>query len=295
MAARDPGSKAGYRAVGAPGSRSARAGSQPPNCRSTRSSAPGHSRFTSMLARWWGLDAAAGLAAWDDSVVLRSKIHQHVLGEPGRWSSAELFDELGAVDRRFAGCLEGLVAATVLLDEDKERRIVEILNRHLCAAGIRLHETRHPLFRTSISAQSSWQHKSLIFAPDRTPDVRVSDAIDNDIDIFDPAEAAVYDRPIGRGGLCWKDLQQWWRDHRLALDADTIKKQVCTKLRTSPPDGSLQNNSRSTGTTTSMCPYTRVTGIASRGVVPLGPHDRATAQRRSVAWLSQEPPDAAAR
>ena len=114
--------------------------------------------------------------------------------------------------------LEGLASADVIPDEPAQRRIVAAVNPHLRPAGAELRETGtdggYPVFSVvSTRAARARQPKNLIFASPVKPDIRITDAIDNDIEIVANADKVlVYDRPIGPGGVRWRDLQAWWKD-----------------------------------------------------------------------------------
>ncbi|WP_100524908.1 hypothetical protein [Mycobacteroides abscessus] len=73
---------------------------------------------------------------------LRQEIHKHVLFNPD-WDTTRLFEKLGAftaTDRRFVGFIEDLASHQVLVDEDRQRRIVEAINPILRQACIELRE-----------------------------------------------------------------------------------------------------------------------------------------------------------
>lgn len=173
-------------------------------------------RFMALLERPWVLGDDP-LAFFADSVSsLRKQISQHVLDNPD-WSAEQLFDELGAIDSaddaRFARFLEGLASPSVVPDEDAQRRVAAAVNPHLCAAGAELRETGedggYPVFTVISTRAAGGQPKNLIFASRVKPDIRIIDAINNDIEIVTSAgDVLVYDRPTHQGVL-WRDLQAW--------------------------------------------------------------------------------------
>ena len=185
-------------------------------------------RFMALLDRLWVLDSP--LDPWTDgSSSLRGQVHRHVLRNPGDWSAEDLFEQLGAFeagDARFAQFLEGLASADVVPDEPTQRRVVAVVNPHLRAVGAELRETGtdggYPVFSVvSTRAAQTRPPKNLIFASPVKPDIRFSDAIDNDIEIVGNADKVlVYDRPIGSDGLRWRDLQAWWKDTQQISDDD---------------------------------------------------------------------------
>ena len=86
--------------------------------------------------------------------------------------------------------------------------------------------------------------KNLIFATLAKPDIRFTDAIDNDIEIVENAdEALVYDRPIGADGIRWRDLQAWWKDSKQLTDEAEAKKSLYQRLiRCLPSNSPPQRN-----------------------------------------------------
>jgi hypothetical protein len=207
-------------------------------------------RFTALLERLWvlGDDPVAFFAdsVFTDSVSsLRKQIRQHVLRNPD-WSAEELFDALGAIDSagdaRFARFLEGLASAALVPDEDAQRRVVAAVNPHLRAAGAELRETGqdggYPVFTVVSTRAARGRPKNLIFASPTKPDIRIIDAIDNDIEIVTGAdEVLVYDRPT-REGVLWRDLQAWWKDTQHLPDDEEAKSTLYDRLLGSLPENS---------------------------------------------------------
>ena len=207
-------------------------------------------RFDELLDRLWVLDGgdpfAALLGGRDDS--LRGQIERHIHRNPGDWTVEYLFDQLGAFsasDRRFALFLEGLASCHVRPDEAAQRRFVSRANDVLCACRVELRETDneggYPVFTlVSTHAGPSGRPKNLIFASSVKPDLRFRDAVNNDIEIVTNAnKVLVYDRPIGLGGLRWRDLQAWWSETKGITDVDEAKKTLYRRLRASLPERSL--------------------------------------------------------
>jgi very-short-patch-repair endonuclease len=159
------------------------------------------------------------------------------------WTVEELFDALGAVDashRRFGLLLEGLVSGETVPDEPAQRLLVEAVNAPLAAAGLELRETGvadgYPVFELVAIRSRSRKPKQLIFGSARKPDLRLIDAIDNDLEVVDHHEdVLVYDRPIGAAGLRWRDLQAWWKDTRHVEDDAQAKRELWQRLRRSLP------------------------------------------------------------
>ena len=209
-------------------------------------------RFMALLDSLWVLDHPFDPWA-NGSFGLRGQIDQHVLRNPEDWSAEDLFEELGAFeagDARFGKFLEGLASADVIPDEPAQRRVVAAVNRHLLPAGAELRETGtdggYPVFSVvSTRMVRARTPKNLIFASPEKPDIRFTDAIDNDIEIVANADKVlVYDRPIAASGLRWRDLQAWWKDAQQIASHDQAKTSLYRRLasslpRTSPPQRNL--------------------------------------------------------
>ncbi len=175
-------------------------------------------RFMAALDEWWVLDDDPLSSFLGNNLnSLRGRIQQHVLCNPDDWSTEELFENLGAYDSgntRFARCLEALVSAEAIPDDAAQRRAVEVMNPHLRAIGAELGETGsdggYPVFTVVDTHTPRHSPKNLIFASPTKPDLRLSDALDNDIEILNPDDVLIYDRPIAADGLRWRELQAWW-------------------------------------------------------------------------------------
>lgn len=210
-------------------------------------------RFLKLLDDLWVLDddplsEMLGLT----TKTLRSEIDQHFLRNPD-WSIEELFDQLGAFeasDRRFSLFLEGLVSGEVNPDEQAQRRLVSLINDALRKEGVEFWETGtrdgYPCFALGSSGvRSRARPKNLIFASQVKPDLRLSDAIDNEVEILSGADKVlVYDRSIGWDGLRWRDLQQWWAETQDISDDAMAKGSLYRRLldslpQTSPPQRTL--------------------------------------------------------
>jgi hypothetical protein len=204
-------------------------------------------RFMALLDRLWVLDTP--FDPWTEgasSQSLRARIERHVLRNQD-WSAEQLLEELGAFeagDARFTRFLEGLTSAEVIPDEPAQRRVAAIIGPHLRAIGAELRETEarggYPVFSVvPVRAGRARQPKNLIFASPVKPDIRFLDAIDNDIEIVGNAgEVLVYDRPIGRDGILWRDLQAWWKDTRQIVSDDEAKRALYQRLLASLPASS---------------------------------------------------------
>ena len=221
-------------------------------------------RFIALLASMWVLDDPLDLFT-GGSTGLRSQIERHVLRNTGDWSAEDLFEQLGAfeaVNTRFARFLEGMTSADVIPDEPAQCGIVAVVNPHLRAVGAELRETGsnggYPVFSIvpAVSARSS-RPKNLIFASLAKPDIRLRDAINNDIEIVGNADKVlVYDRPMGADGIRWRDLQDWWKETQNSL-AMPPPRHPCTSgsCRASPRNRRRSAPCSSCTTRSTAAPY----------------------------------------
>lgn len=204
--------------------------------------------FMALLNRLWILDDDP-FSFLDSSGrnSLRRKIEQHVVRNPDDWDAEILFDELGAFtasDRRFSLFLEGLASAEVLPDEPAQRAFAETANQSLRRCGVELRETGssggYPVFQlVRISGGPARRPKNLIFASPEKPDLRLTNAIENDVEVVSNADRVlIYERPIGDDGLTWHDLQTWWSETHGIVDANEAKKSLYLRLKESLPAAS---------------------------------------------------------
>jgi hypothetical protein len=104
----------------------------------------------------------------------------------------------------------------------------------------RLSDGGYPVFSVvPVGAARHRQPKSLVFASQAKPDIRISDVISNDIEILENADPVlVYDRPIGSDGLRWRDLQEWWKDTRQPGSDEEAKRSLYQRLASALPGNS---------------------------------------------------------
>lgn len=200
--------------------------------------------FEALLERLWVIDDhPIGALLSDRPCGLRAEIQQHVIRNPDDWTVDYLFERLGAYDcsdRRFLLFLEGLASADVRPDVTEQRRFVKIVNESLrpCCVELQITGTDggYPVYTgVSVTTGVRASPKNLIFASQIKPDLRLRDAINNDVEIVTNAERVlVYDRPFGVAGLCWKELQDWWSD-RESLTAEVAKSTLYKRLLESLP------------------------------------------------------------
>jgi very-short-patch-repair endonuclease len=85
----------------------------------------------------------------------------------------------------------------------------------------------------------SGKPKNLIFASSEKPDIRLGNAISNDIEIVSNADKVlVYDRHIDHKGLTWQQLQDWWGDTNELDNDDQAKRSLYSRLLQSLPKNS---------------------------------------------------------
>lgn len=210
-----------------------------------------------MLDQLWVLGGAPFLGTFGATSAfgdppLRQQVDRHVFRNPGDWSTETLFDKLGAFeasDRRFGLFLESLVSHEVVLDEATQREIVASIDPHLRRIQLELREIGsdggYPVFHLRrVGEAPARRPKNLIFASSKKPDLRLSDALDNDIEILDTeADVLVYDEPIGDRGIRWRDLQTWWsRTHTDQSDAEAKNALYARLLRCLPDNSPPQRN-----------------------------------------------------
>jgi hypothetical protein len=211
-------------------------------------------RFDELLDRLWVLDdgnsglfEAVFLKQEVPDRSLRKKIEKHVHMNPEDWTVETLFAELGALDcshKRFGLFLEGLASADVRPDELSQRHFAEVVNGVLraCAAELRETEFRdgYPCFSlVHIHGSNKGKPKNLIFASQVKPDLRFRDAIDNDVEIVTNADKVlIYDRPIGKRGLIWSDVQTWWAETNGITSDKRAKVTLYRRLEASLPSDS---------------------------------------------------------
>lgn len=174
------------------------------------------------------------------------EIHRHFVRNPEDADVERLFDDLQVYklsDNRFRRLIEGLASADVQIDAENQNAIVEAMNSVLRSSGAELRETGqdggYPLFSLVALRAARGRPKNLIFASTTKPDIRFRDAVNNDIEIVsNPGAVLVYDRPLGRDGLRWRDLQLWWAEATAETDSERAKKALYLRLLSCLPDSS---------------------------------------------------------
>lgn len=187
-----------------------------------------------------------GALIFGNDAGLLADIHRHFVRNPEDADVERLFEQLQAFDlpdHRFAILLEGLASSDVQVDAEAQLAIVAAMNQVLRSCGAELRQTAeaggYPVFSLVALRAVRGRPKNLIFASQTKPDIRFRDAVDNDIEIVsNPKDVLVYDRPLGRDGLRWQDLQRWWAETTGESDPERAKKTLYWRLRDSLPDSS---------------------------------------------------------
>ncbi|MEV5480012.1 MULTISPECIES: hypothetical protein [Streptomyces] len=208
-------------------------------------------RFLALLGRLWDLGEDSFEVWGPHNGTLRADIQRHVIRFPD-WSPEDLFEHLGAYEAthpRFGRFLEGLASSSVLPDEEAQRRFVEMANQHLQPLGAQLRQEGevdgYPLFHLVQPGRgSSRRPRNLIFATLGKPDIRFTSALDNDIEIAERADQVlVYDRPVGKDGLLWRDLLSWWQETQGTTDPGKATSTLFRRMeRSLPPESKGQIN-----------------------------------------------------
>lgn len=205
--------------------------------------------FGKLLDSLWVLDddPVAAIFGGARSTSLRAQIERHVFRNPGDWTVEYLFDRLGAFDapdQRFLKFLEGLASSEVRPEVDAQLRFVATVNESMRSCGVELREIGerdgYPEYRlVSLSFGHAGRPKNLIFASTEKPDIRIRDAVNNDLEILSGSDKVlVYDRPIGADGLRWDDLREWWADLTECADPQVAKQSLYRRLKSCLPKSS---------------------------------------------------------
>jgi hypothetical protein len=173
---------------------------------------------------------------------LADEIHKHMTLNPEDWSVEFLFSQIGAYDcptDRFGRLLEATLHPLARRGPAQSELAAE-LNAVLVQDGYALEpleeESGHPIYRfVQASKGVKGPAKNLIFASTGPkPEIGFSDAVNNDIVILhNESSCLVYDRKIGRGGLGWADLVDWWGERTSESDTQVAAKVLGERLQKS--------------------------------------------------------------
>lgn len=170
---------------------------------------------------------------------LKEAIIQHCIRNPQDWDNTYLLDQLdiiGCSRSLFFELLEAVVHPNARRDAEQQK-VVDSINPHLKNDGYHFIQSGsisgYALFRiVPLMGGVVGAPKNLIFAADGPkPEIILSDAINNDIQIVKNAEhCLVYDRPIGANGLSKLEMIEWWQDHEKLEDGDLARKSLVERL-----------------------------------------------------------------
>ena len=176
---------------------------------------------------------------------LKWKIEQWVVRNDD-WTVDDLFENLGAYtcsDKRFLLLLEGLSSSDMRPDVEQQEKFVRVLNAALKPCQLELQETGtaggYPVYSAvPVGKGVRTTPKNLIFASKVKPDLRFSDAINNDVEVVSGRDdVLIYDRAIGSEGLTWRDLQTLWGESN-GLEGGDAKKALYRRLTNCLPENS---------------------------------------------------------
>lgn len=205
--------------------------------------------FDRLLEKLWILEDLNGFPfiLGTPPKTLRDHIAQHIHRNPGDWDAHKLFEELGAYDasdKRFCLFMEGLASGEVRPEESEQRKFVLALESILKSCGTNFIEEEgddgYPAFKiVPTNVREHEKPKNIIFASTEKPDLRLSDAISNRIEVLTHQEKVlVYDQPISLTGLSWQQLQDWWKENNSISDDKEAKAKLYARLRTCLPSTS---------------------------------------------------------
>ncbi|SNS89068.1 MULTISPECIES: hypothetical protein [unclassified Pseudomonas] len=196
--------------------------------------------FQEALGALWRIDEGDLQPDFSFGPTLRDLIVQHFVRNED-WSVAKLFEVLGAFkcsDSRFTHFLESLASSRVRPDESSQLSFMAVVDSALAPCGVHFVATMgddgylDPAL-VYIGAGGKPAPKNLIFASSVKPDLRLSNALDNDVEVMTCADKVlIYDRPIGHAGLLWRDLQSWYEEKE-GLDAGEGKRPLYRRLNAS--------------------------------------------------------------
>jgi hypothetical protein len=167
------------------------------------------------------------------------------------WSDLDLlYDRLNMLhcdDDIFFRFLENRLHPIVVASDDERTELLVTLNELLAGDNCVLRETASisgkPIFKVvPLREGVHGTVKNLIFAADGPkPEIVLIDSVSNDIQIVRYEESClVYDKPIGKHGLRWNDLIDWWIDlHHLESrqkeeQETSLRKPLQSSLGSSP-------------------------------------------------------------
>ena len=143
--------------------------------------------------------------------------------------------------RCFITVLENVLLLSFIPAEAKEQ-----LRSHCREAGFEVDSDGYEIHLTTKGVGR--QLKNLIFAADGPkPEIVLSDSVSNDIEVVNNAEyCLVYDKPLLKHGLLWKDLVEWWKEEfGVTLSDIEANRKLYRRLEkslSSPPERTVWKN-----------------------------------------------------
>lgn len=201
--------------------------------------------FFVSLEELWHIDDVQFLQLFQYAPSLRDLIEKHYV-DNSDWNALRLFEKLGAFkcsDARFARFLEVLASSKVRPDEDAQRLFMSVVDRALqpCGVHFRVNAAEDGYLSGTlsyVSGSAKGSPKNLIFASSQKPDLRLGNALDNDVEVVTRTDSLlIYDRPIGRTGLLWEELQSWY-EHSNGLGIGEGKAPLYQRLLACLPESS---------------------------------------------------------
>lgn len=201
--------------------------------------------FEQVLSELWQLDTLSVVDFTWSNQTLRKEIVRHYI-DNSDWDTVTLFDKLGAFQSshaRFGRFIEALASSRVLPSEPAQRKFIEIVNGTLLACGVHVvvavgEDAFLTAYLAYVGSGKQSSPKNLIFASTAKPDLRLGNALDNDIEIVTGVEnVLIYDRPIGSAGLLWRDLQAWYAQ-TYSIDESQAKNRLYRRLEACLPKSS---------------------------------------------------------
>ncbi len=202
------------------------------------------SGFEEVLNEFWWVDTVSISDGWTGPT-LWEEIFRHYVNHDD-WDVVTVFDKLGAFrcsPARFGRFIEALASSRVRPNEPAQRLFIETVNSALTKSGIQLvpgvgEDAYLTASLAYIGSGKQSSPKNLIFASKTKPDLRLCNALDNDIEVMTGADdVLIYDRPIAPSGVLWKDLQDWFAQTH-GIPMEQAKKRLYQRLKNCLPASS---------------------------------------------------------
>lgn len=173
---------------------------------------------------------------------LAEEIDQHMVRNRGDWDVEYLFERIGAYRcsrDRFCRLLAASLHPLCVRGEYQHKLATEI-SAVLARDGYALvrvgEESGFPIYAvTPVGRGVPGAAKNLVFASNGPkPEIGFADAINNDIKILSNENSClVYDRPIRRDGLLWRELVEWWAAREVTTSTNEAARTLGARLQAS--------------------------------------------------------------